>query len=230
MSDFIYFGHRGARGLEPENTLLSFKKALDSGLKWIELDVYSVENELIVIHDQRLERTTNGHGRVESSPLEYLRSLDAGKGEKIPFLREVLDLLDKNANINIELKGNNTAKPVSLIIEDYISRSGWDAGQFLVSSFNHYELKTFKKISPHIEIGGLTANLPFGYASFAKKLGAYSVNASLEFIDRKFVEDTHRKEMKFFVYTVNNPDDLKYVKELGVDGVFTDYPELALNG
>ena len=158
MSEFIYFGHRGARGHEPENTLLSFKKALDSGLKWIELDVYAVGNELVVIHDSRLERTTDGAGRVQSSSLEYLRSLDAGKGEKIPYLREVLDLLAAKAGINIELKGVDTAKPVTLLIEKYISEFGWQPEQFMVSSFNHYELKKFKKLSPHIRIGALTSN------------------------------------------------------------------------
>ena len=203
---------------------------MDAGLKWVEVDVYCVEDELVVIHDIKLERTTNGTGHVEKSTLKYLRSLDAGKGEKIPFLREVLDLLDHKVNINIELKGRNTAAPVSGLIEKYISESGWAADQFLVSSFNHRELKKFRKISPGINVGALTSNLPLNYADFAAALTAYSVNASVEFIDKFFVEDTHRRGMKFFVYTINNIDDLQYVKELGCDGVFTDYPELSLEG
>ena len=79
MNDFIYFAHRGASGYEPENTLIAIRKALEMGAKWIEIDVYAVENELVVIHDERLERTTNGKGLITNSSLDYLRSLDAGK-------------------------------------------------------------------------------------------------------------------------------------------------------
>lgn len=227
MLDFLFIGHRGARGLEPENTVRSVRKALEMGLKWVEVDVYTVEDELVVIHDQRLDRTTSGSGFVEKCSLEYLRSLDAGKGEKIPFLREILDLLNRDNFINIELKGFNTALPVARLIENYITASNWRLEQFIVSSFNHHELKVIKKILPDIRIGALTANLPIDYAVFAEELGAYSVNASLDFINREFIEDTHRRGMNFFVYTVNHRDELYYVKELGADGVFTDYPELA---
>ena len=227
MQDFIFIGHRGARGLEPENTVLSVKTALKLGLKWIEVDVYAVQNELVVIHDRRLERTTGGTGFVERRSLEYLRSLDAGKGEKIPFLPEILNLLKADDHINIELKGANTAKPVARLIENYITASNWNLEQFLVSSFNQRELKCIKNILPDIKIGALTANLPKDYALFAEELDAYSVNASLDFINKEFIDDTHRRGMKFLVYTVNHPDDLNYVKELGADGVFTDYPGLA---
>jgi len=230
MSDFIYFGHRGARGLEPENTLLSIRTAIEQGLKWIEVDVYSVENELVVIHDKRLERTTNGFGKVEKNSLAYIRSLDAGKGEKIPFLREVFDLFDGKFNINIELKGDNTAKPVSELIYEYINSGKWRTEQFLVSSFKHNELKEFRKIASKINVGALTSKIPPQLALFAQRLDAFSVNANLDKINRDFVVDTHHRGMKFYVYTVNTIDELNYVKELGVDGVFTDFPELAMNG
>jgi glycerophosphoryl diester phosphodiesterase len=89
----ICFGHRGAAGYAPENTLASVEKAISLGADWVEVDVYAVENELVVIHDDRLERTTNGSGYIIEQSLEYLRSLDAGEGEKIPFLREIFDLV-----------------------------------------------------------------------------------------------------------------------------------------
>ncbi|HWB60056.1 MAG TPA: glycerophosphodiester phosphodiesterase family protein, partial [Chthoniobacteraceae bacterium] len=89
MRNFLCIGHRGAKGLEPENTLRSIRRALDLGVDGVEIDAWFVDGEVIVIHDDTLERTTNGHGLVQEQTFDYLRSLDAGKGEKIPTLREV---------------------------------------------------------------------------------------------------------------------------------------------
>ena len=111
-NQFLCFGHRGAMGHVPENTLKSIQRALDIGVDYIEIDVYLVEDKLIVIHDDRLERTTDGEGYVVDKKLDYLRSLDAGEGQKIPLLEEVLDLINGRTGLNIELKGENTAVPV----------------------------------------------------------------------------------------------------------------------
>ena len=113
---FVCIGHRGASGYEPENTLSSFERAIAMGCRWIELDVYQVEGELIVIHDSTLDRTTNGQGRVASQTLAYLRSLDAGNGQQIPTLTEVISAVDHRAGINIELKGKHTAAPVVALL------------------------------------------------------------------------------------------------------------------
>ena len=88
--EFICFAHRGASGHEPENTLLAIEKALSMGAPWIEIDVFCVEGELVVIHDERLEYTTSGRGYVTEKTLAHLRTLDAGKGQRIPLLRAEL--------------------------------------------------------------------------------------------------------------------------------------------
>jgi glycerophosphoryl diester phosphodiesterase len=222
----ICFGHRGAAGYAPENTLASVEKAISLGADWVEVDVYAVENELVVIHDDRLERTTNGSGYIIEQSLEYLRSLDAGEGEKIPFLREIFDLVDRRTGINIELKGPATAPPVSALIERYIKNRGWNNEQFLVSSFNHHELRTVKKINTQIQTGALIIALPLDYARFAGELDAFSVHPSIEFIDQAFVDDAHRRGLKVFVFTVNHAEDLARMQALGVDGIFTDYPDI----
>ena len=95
----ICFAHRGASGHAPENTLLAVTTALSMGATWIELDVFSVDNELVVIHNSRVEKTTNGQGNIHRLHLDYLRGLDAGKGEKVPFLRELLDGVSGKAGI-----------------------------------------------------------------------------------------------------------------------------------
>ncbi len=114
-------GHRGAMGYAPENTLKSFKKALELNINCVELDVHACKSgELAVIHDDEVDRTTNGKGYIAEKDLNEVKILDAGEGEKIPLLSEVLDLIDKRIKINIELKAEGTAKPVYEMIEDYM--------------------------------------------------------------------------------------------------------------
>ncbi|MEI7636494.1 MAG: glycerophosphodiester phosphodiesterase family protein [Syntrophus sp. (in: bacteria)] len=228
MSEFIFFAHRGASGYEPENTLSAFELALAMGARWIELDVYAVDGELVVIHDDRLERTTNGKGFVMDKGLSYLRALDAGKGQKIPLLREVFDLVSDRAGINIELKGPETATPVSALIAAAITERRMKAEQFIVSSFNHKELQRLKIIHPEIRLGALVSGVPWRNVRFAEKMGAYAVHAGINIVNRRFVANAHRRGLKFFVYTVNTGEDLERMQDMGVDGVFTNYPDLCL--
>jgi glycerophosphoryl diester phosphodiesterase len=230
LVDFYLFAHRGAKGHEPENTLAAFTKALDLGAVWVETDVYLVEGELVVFHDDRLERTTNGTGYVSESSLEYLRSLDAGNGQRIPFLTEVLDLIEGKAGINIELKGPGTAARVASLLDRLLSSTSWRRDQLIVSSFDHPELLAFVRTMPEIRVGALTANIPLGYAEFAEPFNAWSIHASMEFVNCEFVEDAHRRGKKVFVYTVNHPDDYARLRKLGVDGVFSDFPDRFLSG
>jgi len=195
-------GHRGAMGYAPENTIKSFKKALELNVDAIELDVYVCKSgELVVIHDDKVDRTTNGKGYVVEKTLDELRNLDAGDGEKIPLLSEVLDVINKQVKINIELKGTNTAKPVNDLIERYVQNKGWKYEDFLISSFNHYELKQFNELNPNIEIGALITGIPIGFAEFAEKVNAKYVNLCIEFINQDFVDDAHKRGLKVYVWT-----------------------------
>ncbi len=223
---FLKIGHRGASGYEPENTLRSFERAMDLNADMVELDVHRCRSgELVVIHDNRVDRTTNGKGYVSEMELGELRSLDAGKGERIPTLREVFDMIGGRVAVNIELKGQGTARPVFELIEHYVRKRNWSYDDFMVSSFNHYELLEFVELNPPVRIGALMEGIPLGYAEFAERLRAYAVNVSLEFINRDFVDDAHKRGMKFFVYTVNVPEDIEKMRSLGVDGVFSNYPD-----
>ncbi len=224
----LCIGHRGAMGHAPENTLKSIAKALELGAPWVEVDVYPVEGHLVVIHDNRLERTTNGSGYVWEQTFSYLRTLDAGQGEKIPTLEEVLDLISERAGINIELKVSGTAAWVAKMIQDRI-RTHWDVSNFLVSSFNHHEIAAVRQLDDRIRIGALISGLPLDYALFAQKLGAYSVHQSIEFVNREFIADAHDRNLKVFVYTVNHPEDITRMDAMGVDGVFTNYPDRVLS-
>ena len=192
----------------------------------IELDVYKSDGDnLVIIHDDKVDRTTNGKGYVWDKNLEEMRSLDAGNGEKVPTLKEVLDLVDRKTKVNIELKGVGTAEIVAKTINEYVENKNWEIDDFLVSSFNHPELAKFKKILPEVKIGALITAIPIDYAQFAKNLNAYSVNPCIEFVDENFVEDAHEKGLKVFVWTVNDLDDIERMEKLGVDGIFINFPD-----
>lgn len=226
MKKLLCFGHRGAAGHAPENTLTSVETAIALGADWIEIDVYLVDGELVVFHDARLERTTNGQGYLEKQSLDYLRTLDAGEGERIPLLREVLERVDHRVGINIELKGAHTAAATARQLDLYLSASGGNWEQFLISSFNHHELRLVKQLRPQLRTGVLIYCLPLDYARMAEALGAYSIHPSCEFLNRSLVIDAHQRGLKVFPYTVNDEETLAHMKALEVDGVFTDYPEL----
>jgi glycerophosphoryl diester phosphodiesterase len=221
----IAIGHRGAAGYEPENTLRSIRKALELDVPWIEIDVYFVDGRLIVFHDDELDRTTNGTGSVQEQTFAYLRTLDAGKGEQIPTLEEVLDTVDHKAGVNIELKGKATAEPVVEVIRHYIQNKGWTYDSFLVSSFDHPQILEAKRLDPAVRIGVLIDARPIFRATIAEKMDAYSINLDRRFVTRRLVKDAHRRGLKVFVYTVNEINDFQRMIAIGVDGVFSDYPD-----
>lgn len=222
----LLIGHRGAKGIYPENTLGSVQRAIDSGADMVEIDVHaSADGKIVVIHDERLERTTNGTGYVSRKPLSYLKQLDAGQGEPIPTLREVLDLIDRRVAVNVELKGHGTLGPVLHILGEYVSRHGWDHDQFIVSTFTRKHLKRLAKHYPKVRIGALLAYRPWGFVPFARSIGAHSVHLNLRVTSPYLVREAQRAGLQVYVWTVNEPGDRERMREYGVDGIFTDYPD-----
>ena len=223
-SNFLCIGHRGTKGLAPENTLLSVRKALELGVSCVEIDVYLVEGHLIVFHDDMLERTTDGKGNVMEQSFEGLRGLDAGEGQQIPTLEEIFGLVNKRVGINIELKGPATAQPVVDFIARY-KKAGWTYDMLLVSSFNHRELKKVKALDPHLKLGFLISDIPADKALSFADMGAFSVHPSIKVVTADFVKDAHARGLRVYVFTVNGKRDIIKAVEMGVDGVFTDYPD-----
>ncbi len=213
-------------GYEPENTLRSFRKALDMGCHMVELDVQRCRTgELVVIHDDTLERTTNGTGQVREKTLEELGALNAGKGEKIPLLEEVLDTIRGKSRVNIELKGLGTARPVARLIDRCRSEKGWINEAFLVSSFDYEELSAFRKLDPESPVGILFKEIPTGLFEFARSIRAFSFNPLFRIVDTDLVDTAHREGIRVLVWTVNEPEDIDRMKTLGVDGICSNYPD-----
>jgi glycerophosphoryl diester phosphodiesterase len=224
---FICFAHRGASGTYPENTLLSFSRALELGARWIELDLRIVEGELIVFHDRTLSRRAGVSGSVEKQSLATLRELNVGQGERIPLFSEVLALVKGRARLQVELKGRGTGEVTAHHLNSLLS-NGWAPNTFLVSSFDHEEISNFTRIAPTIPVGLLLYGYPLNAVEMARTLKAYSVHLHLETVTPKRVGILHDAGFKVFVYTVNEPADITAMRSIGVDGVFSDFPERVL--
>lgn len=222
----LSIGHRGACGYAPENTLLSFETAIQLGVDAIELDVQCCQSgELIVIHDARIDRTTNGQGYVSELTFEELRKYKCASDQFIPTLEEVINLVNRRCVINIELKGPNTALPVFKLLESYVKTKGFAYKDFFVSSFNHHELLYFHKLLPQVETGALMEAIPVTYAAFVDDAQADVAVLCQDAITQAFVDDAHQRNKKVFVYTVNAQADIDSMKKLKVDGIISNFPD-----
>ncbi len=222
----LIIGHRGASGTAPENTLASFEKAIQTGVKMIELDVHlCATGELVVIHDEKVNRTTSGRGFVAEKTLAELKQLDAGQGEKIPTLREVLNLVNRRAKINIELKGPDVAASTAGLLNEYKKNHSWKTDDFCISSFDHQQLVQFRELDNTTRIGILYDGKPHNFVMLAKKVQAFSVNISLHTANAGLVEKIHNAGLEVWVYTINRVSDFNRLTHRGVDAVFTNFPE-----
>ena len=222
----LNIGHRGVKGHVAENTLESIKKAMELGVDGVEIDVFKCKSgEIVVIHDETVNRTTNGKGKVKGFTLDELKVLVVEGKYKIPTLQEVLDLLDANYILNIELKGNHTAESVNDIVVNYIENRGWKKDQFIISSFKWDELRDFYKLNPETPIGILTEEDPLKAISIAKELNAVAIHPYFKYLNKKVVDSIHNERLKVYTWTVNNPEDIQNMLNAGVDAIITDFPE-----
>ncbi|WP_103865388.1 glycerophosphodiester phosphodiesterase family protein [Aquimarina sp. I32.4] len=219
------FGHRGAAGLIAENTLESVKIALLHNVDGIEIDIHCCKTgELVVIHDETLDRTTNGKGNVREYSLEELKQYSTQEGYAIPTLDQVLDIIDAQCLLNIELKGKDTVIPTIKVLEKYINNSRWEYKDFIISSFDHDQLFDLKEHTSRFKIGVLTEESVVEALPIAKKLSAFSIHPPIETLTRDHVN--HAKEVGFHVYvwTVNEKELIKKSKFWKVEGIITDFP------
>jgi len=222
----LVIGHRGAMGHETENTLASIQKALDLNVDMIEIDVFKIASgEIAVFHDKKIDRLTNGSGDIENLNLEALKSLTVKGNHKIPLLIEVLDVIDHKVPLNIELKGPGTSEDIIQIINSYLVNGGWSLDDFLISSFNWEELKEMRRINNDIAIAVLTEENPLDAIAIAKELKAVAINPNYLGLTKENVSEIKSQGFKIFTWTVNDKEQISKMRELGVDGIFTNYPE-----
>jgi glycerophosphoryl diester phosphodiesterase len=238
----IIIGHRGCRAGYPENTLTSFSAAMTAGADMIELDVaLSRDRKVVVIHDDTLNRTTNGFGFVHQATLQSLKRLDAGswfdsrfKGEFLPTLEEVLLLAGGKILINVEIKSSAwesgfpedaiERQVVELIIRHDLLNST------LVSSFHAGFLENIGNLQVHPEIAFITdRSAPPDTLDICKRLGVFSWHPHFKSLEQRHIDSAHANGILIFPYTVNAIDDILQMVNMGVDGVITDDPCIAIS-
>ncbi|PFZ07874.1 hypothetical protein COL60_18605 [Bacillus pseudomycoides] len=233
MKKPLIFAHRGVKGTHPENTMIAFQEAERVGAHGIELDVHlSKDDEIVVIHDETVDRTTSGTGLVSEKTVAELQALDAGSHKnptfneaKIPTLREVFIWLSTtNLQLNIELKTDVIHYPgieekvVDLVREYHLSN------QIIFSSFNHDSISLLAEIAPEIPRAILYDEPLSDPIAEAKKREASGLHPNFQLLTKEFVQTAQQQGYVFRPYTINENKDLQTMIDYGVDVIITDWP------
>lgn len=220
-------GHRGAAGHAPENTLPSIERALALGVDAVEIDIHLVDGRLVVIHDDTVDRTTNGHGALAELSIDALRSLDAGHGAQIPFLEEVLELVRGRAGLVVEIKARAAVESLAQVLDQEIGSRRWLNEELLVISFDQPALVRIKTLLPHIHIAPLIYGVPHDLTACAERIDAVAYNGHFKAMSAELIDDGRKRGRKLLAFTPNQPVDLTRLIHLGVDAVTTDFPDRA---
>lgn len=236
MKPFTVLGHRGAKGHAPENTLVSFRKAIELGANMVELDVHlSKDGHLIVIHDIDVDRTTNGTGRVADLTLAEIKALDAGSwfdpqyaGEQVPTLQEVIDVIKGKMLLNVEIKKGAELYPgiVELVAKTIKENDMVD--QVVVSSFSTEYLQEMRQALPEIEVAWLYSREEANPVQRAVQEGWQALHPNIQRVTRELVDEAHAHGLLVRGWNPNDEAGMRKLIECGVDGVGTDFPEVLL--
>lgn len=230
------FAHRGFSGEYPENTMLAFRKAVEAGADGIELDVhFTKDKEVVVIHDEDVDRTTDGSGKVESFTLEQLKELNAygrfeGKYEfcPVPTLREYFEFIAPIDGFmtNIELKtGINEypgiEKAVLEIIDEFNLRD-----RIIISSFNHFSVQRFKTIAPDVKCGFLEDSRIIDFGAYAKKHGVEYIHPLYLCLTKDVFHEVYSNGIGINTWTVNDEEAVRNLADNKVNAVISNYPDM----
>jgi len=220
-SKTLRIGHRGACGHAPENTLASIEKAISIGCDFTEVDVQRTADEsLILLHDERVDRTTNGKGAAAEMTLADIRKLDAGGGQVIPTLEEALATAGGRIGLILELKTEGLAYDVCGIV-----RASGFPGEIIYASFLHDELQHVRRADPDARTLVLFKRLSKDPAAEATRLQATHVGLRFDTATLPLMKALHKARLRVFVYTVNRPADIARMRALGVDGIVSSHPD-----
>ena len=209
--------HRGASYFEPENTLRAFKRAIEMGADFVELDVrLTNDNELVVIHDPDVSRTTNGNGLVRDLTLEELKKFDAGYGEKISTLEEVIKLVKNKTGLVVEIKEPGTE---NMIIEKIEENNPENA---ILTSFFHKSVKNVRKSSSGIDAGIIFVGEPVNVGKLADEANANVIFPSYRYMGEELVKNAKKHNLTVYPWAIDDPVVFKKFENMGVDGIITN--------
>jgi glycerophosphoryl diester phosphodiesterase len=218
-------GHRGNPAEHPENTLSSFRSAIDVGCDIVECDVHlTTDGELAVIHDHLLERTTNGTGLVGAHTLAELRELDAGGGQKIPLLEEVFEVVRDKVGLVIETKQNPIPYPGLEEKLAAVLREHGMVEQVTVISFHHRCIRHLKEVAPELGLGIIDASRPIDAVGMMRAAGADLFSCYFGTLDPEMVEEIRAAQGAVGVWVVDDQLSLLWARACRPDSVFTNRP------
>ena len=224
----LRIGHRGSKGYIAENTLESINHAILLGVDGIEIDIFKcLSGELVLSHENDLKRLTGKSGQLEKLTLNELKKFLVVGKYNIPTLIDVLTKIETPLFVNIELKGLNTAQPTSKIISDISTNTSWSFEHFIVSSFNWDELELFRSVDKNTPVGVLVSkSMSINEAiEFGKNINAQAIHPNFKLLNDKAVKKIKNNGFKIYTWTVNDEDDINFMKKLKVDGIISDYPD-----
>lgn len=236
MVDTLVLAHRGSSKVAPENTESAFRKALEIGADGVEFDVHlTKDKKLVVIHDERVDRTTNDIGYVKDLTLKEIKKLDAGSyfspqftREKILTLEETFEIVKNFKLINIEIKNNIIEYDgIEEIIIDKIRKNKL-ANKIICSSFNHYSIYRIKEIAPDIKTGLLYGSYIYQPWVYAKRLGVNAIHPYYYSISSDIVKLCHDNKIEVNVWTVDDEEIIVKMIQNQVDAIITNFPDMAL--
>jgi glycerophosphoryl diester phosphodiesterase len=217
-------GHRGAPAYEPENTRRSFARALAMGVAAVELDVQlTKDGRLAVIHDETLDRTTNGRGPVKGFTLAELRQLDAGRGEPIPSLEEVFDLVQGKAHLIVELKQPEAAPALLRFFQE---RRAFAAAHII--SFWHPAVKALKEQEPRLNTGVLMVGCPADPVGLARAAAADALILQYAYVTPELVTAAHNHGLLVYIWNIDDIETLKPYLAMNLDGIGSNRPDVLI--
>lgn len=217
----LRIGHRGARGHAPENTLAAIEKGIALHAHMVEFDVQATrDGQLVLLHDATLDRTTNGHGPIAQQMWSDVKRLTGGGGQPLPLLAEALRAASGRTGVMIELKAEGIARQVCRAVQETQF-----AGPVVYASFLHDELLDVRRAEPQAHTLALIEAVPVNRTAFATDAQATHVGVAFETLTPSFFGALRARSLRVFVYTVNEPADIRAAKTMGVDGIISDYPD-----
>ena len=218
-------GHRGAMGLEPENSFSSFERAISLGCNMIEMDARcTLDGKIVIMHDETVERTSDGKGTVSRMPLAELKNIRLSNGEEIPTLDEILERFGDRCILNIDLKDENSVLSSCAAVHRMKLLDS-----VIFSSFHSPWLVKAKLKYPHARTAFISDDRSLDLVRIAVATEAEGINTSARITNRKLIEKAHESGLKINVWTVNRPWQMRKFMRLGADGIITDRPDILAN-
>ena len=225
MPEVAVIGHRGAMAYEMENSMSSFEAGLKMGAQMLEFDVHiSKDGEVIVMHDERVNRTSNGRGYLNQLTLEEIKSIKLRNGEEIPTLREVLENFRGRCQFNVEIKGKKANLPAYEVVKELDMLD-----DVLFSSFSGPCLLKIKAKDKNARVACLSNERKINVIKIAKSLKAEAIHPKNNITTKKLIINAKMEGLDVNVWTVNRPSRMKKLIDWGVDGIFTNKPDVLMD-